>query len=145
MFQHDTQNKLYQTNLQPVMELSANLLEAGESALKLNLEAAEELCQATFAQWQSPGPDIDPGNPLAMAPALVSRNVEHSAQLMRAYVATAVKLQTGLTRIVQSQMPAITRSLGGIWLAPWSGLALSVAEMERRSAPPAESRPKKAA
>lgn len=145
MFQFDTEYKNVHANLGAALEWTSGLLDASESALKLNLEAAEELWQATLGQWQFAATSVDTSNPMAVAPSLVSRSLEGSTQLLRAYIATAVKLQAGLSEIAQSQMPGIARSLGGMWLAPWSGFGLPFAEMARRAAPPSEYRAKKAA
>jgi hypothetical protein len=145
MFQPDNLNKRYQANLQAVTEWTAGLLDAAESAWKLQMDAADELSHAAFAQWRASGGELDFSNPLAAAPTALSRSVERSTVAMRAYMDTAVKLQTGLAEIVQSRMPQLTRGLSGMWLAPWGEFAAPAAETARRSAAHDETRVKKAA
>lgn len=145
MFQPDSLNSLNQKNLQAVTEWTTGLLDASESAWKLQVDAADELTHAAFAQWRDAGADIDPSNPLAAAPAALARSVERSAVAMRAYMDTAVKLQTGLAEIAQSQVPNLTRGLGAIWLAAWGGLVPTAAEWEKPGPTRVEPKVKKAA
>jgi hypothetical protein len=145
MIRPDAMNTLYQTNLQAIKQCTAGLLDAGESVWKLQMDAADELCQTAFAQLRASGSDIHTGNPMAGAPAAFSQSLERGTQLLRGYVDTAVKLQSTLAQIAESQMPVMTRTLGDIWLAPWAGIAPGAAESLRGSVEHAESRTKKAA
>jgi hypothetical protein len=71
--------------------------------------------------------------------------MERSALLMRGYISAAIKLQTGLAQIAEAQMPVLSRTLGEMWLAPWSGIAPAAAESLRRSMEQSAFRTKKAA
>jgi hypothetical protein len=141
----DNLNTLYQGNLRSAMQWTARLLDASESAWKLQLDAADEISHTTFAHWRAASADIDASNPLSTAPAAITRSIERSTHVLRDYVDTAVKLQTGLAQILQSQLPILTSGLGGMWLAPWGEFVRSVAEGERQSAQNVEHRPRKAA
>lgn len=145
MLRPDAVNALYQTNLQAIKQLTAGLLDAGESAWKLQMDAADELCHAAFAQLRATTGEIDTANPITAAPAALGQSVERGTQFVRGYVDTAIKLQSAFVQIAESQMPAVTRALGDIWLAPWSGIAPIAAESLRRSAEHSEARAKKAA
>jgi hypothetical protein len=141
----DTLNTLYQGNLRAAMQWTAGMLDAGESAWKLQMDAADEISHTTFAHWRAASADVDASNPLGTAPAAITRSIERGTHVLRDYVNTAVKLQTGFAQILQSHLPALTSGLGGTWLAPWSELVRTVAEGERQSAPNLEHRARKAA
>lgn len=145
MIAPDALNAIYQASLQTYRQWTAGVLDAGESAWKLQMDAADELCHTAFAQWRATSGEVDTSNPLAVAPAALSQSLEHSTRLMRGYIDTTIKLQKGLAQIAESQMPMLSRTLGEMWLAPLSGIAPAAAESLRRSMEQPEARAKKAA
>jgi hypothetical protein len=145
MIRTDTLNTLAQSNLHAMRQWADCVLETTESAWKAQMDAADEISQTIFTQWREASAEVDAGSPLSAAPKALTRNVERSTQVLRSCVDTAIKLQTGLAKIAQDQMPVLSHSLGAMWLAPWSGLMPAVTEFQKAAAEHGEPRQKKAA
>jgi hypothetical protein len=137
----DTLNTLAQSNLQAAKQWADCVLETTELAWKAQMDAADEISQTIFTRWREASAEVDAGSPLSTAP----KAMERSSQVLRACVDSAIKLQTGLAKIAQDQMPVLSHSLGAMWLAPWSGLMPTVTEFQKQAAEHAEARHKKAA